>query len=159
MTNKPNIMSTANNSTVICVFCGAGAGSTPTHLEAARALGNVLADKDIKLVYGGGTTGMMEEVARTIVARNGTGAVHGIIPRVLIAHERKNDPSYAETQPEEGKTLEDGGVNPVFGRSSIVEDMHTRKNMMAKEVMAGGPGSGFIVSNFVVKNTDVKSHD
>ena len=32
----------------------------------------------------------------------------------------------------------------IFGRTTVVKDMHTRKRMMAQEVIAGGPGSGFI---------------
>jgi uncharacterized protein (TIGR00730 family) len=32
----------------------------------------------------------------------------------------------------------------LFGKTTVVKDMHTRKHLMAKEVIAGGPGSGFV---------------
>jgi hypothetical protein len=65
------------------------------------------------------------EVARTLVSLSGPSSVQGIIPRALVKHERSS-------------SLSD------YGKTTIVEDMHTRKRMMAQAVMAGGPGSGFI---------------
>lgn len=81
----------------------------------------------------------MGEVAKTVCAANGPGAVHGIIPAALAKYER--DDTYQSVSsnnlyiPEESK----------YGRTTVVDDMHTRKRLFAEEVMAGGPGSGFIV--------------
>lgn len=87
----------------------------------------------------------MGTVARTLVSHNGPDSVLGVIPRALVQYERASDPSDALTEKSTNKTLKNGGVGN-YGRTVIVEDMHTRKQMMAQEVMKGGPGSGFIVS-------------
>jgi len=46
----------------ICVFCGSRAGLDPDHEKAARDLGHAIADRGIKLVYGGGDIGLMSIV-------------------------------------------------------------------------------------------------
>jgi len=81
------------------------------------------------------------EVARTLVALSGPTAVHGIIPAPLMKYERGPNSST-----EDGTTNAGGNVPDyeIYGKTTVVKDMHTRKNMMAKEVIAGGPGSGFI---------------
>jgi predicted Rossmann-fold nucleotide-binding protein len=66
-----------------------------------------------------------------------------VIPRALIQYKRAANPSDAIVQSSENKTLQDGGES-AYGRTTIVEDMHSRKKMMAQEVMQGGPGSGFV---------------
>lgn len=85
----------------------------------------------------------MGEVAKTLVSLSGPDAVHGIIPEALVRYER--DPTYTSKQPN-GTTGRHLAVpeEKVFGRTTIVKDMHTRKRMMAQEVVEGGPGSGFI---------------
>ncbi|KAI4199829.1 MAG: hypothetical protein LQ350_004359 [Teloschistes chrysophthalmus] len=120
----------SSKQTVICVFCGASPGNNPVHLEVARSLGKVLHEGNIKLIYGGGSAGIMGEVARTVVSLSGRDAVLGIIPKPLLEYER-----------------EQSGITPdpeVFGNLEIVGSMHARKDMMTAEVMKGGPGSGFI---------------
>lgn len=131
---------------VICVFCGASPGTTKAHFEAAVELGKMLAKHNVRLVYGGGTTGMMGAVARTLVSRNGPDSVLGVIPRPLVQYERAPDPKDGLTETSTNKALKNGGLGD-YGRTVVVEDMHTRKQIMAQEVMQGGPGSGFIVSN------------
>jgi predicted Rossmann-fold nucleotide-binding protein len=69
------------------------------HMAAARSLAQVMADNKIALVYGGGTVGLMGEVARTLVSLSGPEAVHGIIPAPLIKHERGMYPSFLLTIP------------------------------------------------------------
>jgi uncharacterized protein (TIGR00730 family) len=69
----------------ICVYCGSGPGTDPAYMEAARAFGAILAENDIGLVYGGGTVGMMGEVARSVLDHGGE--VTGIIPEFLMARE------------------------------------------------------------------------
>jgi predicted Rossmann-fold nucleotide-binding protein len=43
----------------ICVYCGSGPGSNPAFMQAARKLGQILAENSIGLVYGGGSAGLM----------------------------------------------------------------------------------------------------
>ena len=69
----------------ICVYCGSGTGRDPEFALAARTLGKVLAKNGIGLVYGGGSVGLMGEVA-TSVLDNG-GHVTGIIPDFLANRE------------------------------------------------------------------------
>lgn len=95
----------------------------------------------IPLVYGGGTVGLMGEIARTLVSLAGVEAVHGVIPEPLVRYER--DPTYTSSVTNGGRNLAIPDES-VFGRTTIVPDMHTRKKMMAQEVQAGGPGSGFV---------------
>lgn len=133
--------------TKICVYCGASPGNGSAHLEAARELARLMAANDIELVYGGGTVGLMGEVAKTLVALKGPDSVHGIIPEALVRYER--NPTYTSTSTSTQAKPGGGGelavpAESVFGRTTVVKDMHTRKQMMAQEVMAGGPGSGFI---------------
>jgi len=65
----------------ICVFCGASPGATPIYQEAAEALGRHLAERGIRLVYGGGAVGLMGMVADAALAAGGE--VIGIIPQSL----------------------------------------------------------------------------
>ncbi|KAM5345019.1 hypothetical protein ACJ41O_010881 [Fusarium nematophilum] len=124
--------------TKICVYCGASAGASPAHLEAARALGRAMAANNIDLVYGGGTVGLMGEVAKTLCSINGPQSVHGIIPEALVKYER--DGTY-QTVNGNNQVVPDESV---YGHTTVVKDMHTRKKLMAEEVFAGGPGSGFV---------------
>ncbi len=72
----------------ICVYCGSGPGTNPAFVQAARDLGTVLAKNGIGLVYGGGSVGMMGEVADAVL-KNG-GDVTGIIPDFLVKRELAN---------------------------------------------------------------------
>jgi uncharacterized protein (TIGR00730 family) len=91
----------------ICVYCGSGAGSNPEFVEAARDLGRILAENGIRLVYGGGSIGLMGAIAESVVDHGGE--VAGIIPDFLKAREQ------------------------MFRRAQetvIVRDMHERKRLM-----------------------------
>lgn len=115
--------------------CGSSPGTSPAHLKAARDLAQALHDNGISLVYGGGTVGIMGELARTLVQLSGPEAVHGIIPDALIKFEQDGH----------GKGDAKNTMNQaIYGRTTIVSDMHSRKHLMAKAVIEGGPGSGFI---------------
>ncbi|PGH03064.1 hypothetical protein AJ80_08759 [Polytolypa hystricis UAMH7299] len=161
--------------TVICVFCGAHAGTNPAHLASARALAQQFHKENITLVYGGGTNGIMGELARTLVSLSGPQSVHGIIPTALVKVEtgRRSTKTAASTNPaakalagevlveEESMEGGRGGKTPErvlagyeediaaqeseYGLTTLVPDMHTRKQIMAKKVIEGGPGSGFVV--------------
>lgn len=69
----------------VCVYCGSGAGRDPAFAEAARAFGRSLALDKVRLVYGGGGTGLMGEVARAVLAHGGH--VTGVIPTFLKERE------------------------------------------------------------------------
>ena len=70
----------------ICVYCGSGSGRNPEYVAAAKRLGQDLAEADIGLVYGGGSLGLMGEVAKSTLAAGGR--VTGVIPDVLVQRER-----------------------------------------------------------------------
>jgi uncharacterized protein (TIGR00730 family) len=76
----------------LCVYCGSSPGTDPAHLAAARALGGAMAEAGIGLVYGGGSTGLMGETARSVLA--GGGHVTGIIPEFLVSKERMLDEAH-----------------------------------------------------------------
>lgn len=106
----------------ICVYCGSSNHVQPGYLLLAKELGKKLADTGIRLVYGGGGVGLMGACAGA--AHEAGGDVLGIIPRFLLQKER------------------------IFEavEHRIVEDMHTRKQMMFDEsdafiVMPGGIGT------------------
>lgn len=67
--------------TSICVYCGANSGASPEYAAAAMALGMAMAKERVRLVYGGGSIGLMGILARTVL-ENG-GQVTGIIPQFL----------------------------------------------------------------------------
>jgi uncharacterized protein (TIGR00730 family) len=92
----------------ICVFCGSNAGANGAYVEAARALGTLLAREGIGLVYGGGSVGLMGELADAVLAAGGEAI--GVIPHALWARE-----------------VGHRGLTDL----RIVETMHERKAMMA----------------------------
>jgi uncharacterized protein (TIGR00730 family) len=106
----------------ICVYCGSGPGSDPAFVAAARALGAILADNGIGLVYGGGSVGLMGELADAVLDRGGK--VIGIIPTFLKNREHANP----------------------RGEVIVTRDMHERKQRMFDEADAfvalpGGVGT------------------
>ena len=70
----------------LCVYCGSGTGRNPAYLKAAWTLGTAMANAGIGLVYGGGSLGLMGEVARAVLEADGH--VTGIIPEFLATRER-----------------------------------------------------------------------
>jgi uncharacterized protein (TIGR00730 family) len=69
----------------VCVYCGSGPGTNPRFVEAAIALGKTFAENDVRLVYGGGSLGLMGAVAKSTLDHGGS--VTGIIPEFLTARE------------------------------------------------------------------------
>ncbi|WP_431929528.1 TIGR00730 family Rossman fold protein [Amycolatopsis tucumanensis] len=107
----------------ICVFCGSSGGGDPVYADAATALGKLLAERGIGLVYGGASVGLMGAVADGALAAGGE--VIGVIPehlkRVEIAH---------------------AGLSELV----VTADMHERKAKMAEYADAflalpGGAGT------------------
>src|SRR5882757_3029374 len=74
-----------NQIKTVCVYCGSGAGSNPRFIESAIALGKTFAENNIRLVYGGGSIGLMGAVAKSALDHGGS--VTGIIPEFLRARE------------------------------------------------------------------------
>ena len=91
----------------ICVYCGSGPGTNPHFIESAKALGKALAENGIRLVYGGGSVGMMGAVASAVLDHGG--AVTGIIPDFL----RRSENALSRVQ-----------------EMIVTPDMHERKRLM-----------------------------
>ena len=70
----------------ICVYCGSSPGTDPAFVEAARDFGKILAQNDVRLVYGGGSIGLMGAIAVSVIEHGG--AATGIIPEFLTAKEQ-----------------------------------------------------------------------
>ena len=107
----------------ICVYCGSGPGSDPRFIEAAIALGKILAENRIRLVYGGGSIGLMGALATSVLDHGGT--VTGIIPDFLTSREN------ALTRVQE---------------LIVTPDMHERKRLMFERsdafvALPGGVGT------------------
>ena len=75
-------MSTINS---ICVYCASGPGTNPAFMEAAKKFGRILAENNIRLVYGGGSVGLMGELAESVLDHGGS--VTGVIPDFLVNRE------------------------------------------------------------------------
>jgi uncharacterized protein (TIGR00730 family) len=71
--------------TSVAVYCGSNSGTDPAFAQAAAALGRTLAERGIKLVYGGGHVGLMGAIADAVL-ENG-GEAHGVITESLRAKE------------------------------------------------------------------------
>ena len=69
----------------VCVFCGSSAPADPRYRDVARALGALIARRNVTLVYGGGSVGLMGELANAALAQSGR--VIGVIPAGLFARE------------------------------------------------------------------------
>lgn len=69
----------------VCVFCGSSPGLSPDYSAAARALGKLLGERRITLVYGGSSIGLMRAIADACL-ENG-GHVIGVMPQGLVDRE------------------------------------------------------------------------
>jgi uncharacterized protein (TIGR00730 family) len=96
-----------NDLNSICLFCGASPGSNPAYRDAAKEFGAELAKNKIRLIYGGGSVGLMGVAADACLA--GGGEVIGVIPRLLME-----------------KEVGHKGVTQMH----VVETMHERKALM-----------------------------
>ena len=79
-------MTGMNKIKTVCVYCGSSAGTNPRFIEAASVFGKILAENGIRLVYGGGSNGLMGAVANGVLDHGGS--VTGIIPEFLNSRER-----------------------------------------------------------------------
>ena len=112
-----------NNITSVAVFCGSQKGNNPIFATHTVELGRLLALAKLRLIYGGGNTGLMGAVANAALIEGGE--VIGIIPERLKEWERHHS-----------------GLTELV----VVPDMHTRKKMMyersdAAIILPGGFGT------------------
>jgi len=91
----------------LCVYCGSSPGTDPAFTAAAHAFGKILAVNRVRLIYGGGSVGMMGTLA-TAVLKHG-GEATGIIPDFLVRRERPKQNAVQQI---------------------VVPDMHARKQKM-----------------------------
>lgn len=103
----------------LCVFCGSAPGHAPAYAEAAARFGAGLAAAGHRLVYGGGSIGLMGVVARA--AQAGGAKVTGVIPEFLRHVEAPRE---------------------VVADMRIVKTMHERKQLMFElsDVFVSLPG-------------------
>jgi uncharacterized protein (TIGR00730 family) len=107
----------------IGVFCGANHGSSPVYQEAAAALGKLMAQQNVMLVYGAGNVGLMGTIADAALAEGGKAV--GVIPQSLVDREV---------------------AHKELTELHVVQTMHERKAMMAARsdafiAMPGGFGT------------------
>ncbi|KAK9279203.1 hypothetical protein L1049_012881 [Liquidambar formosana] len=107
----------------ICVFCGSSPGKKSSYKDAAIELGRELVSRNIDLVYGGGSIGLMGLISQAVY--NGGRHVLGVIPKTLMPREIT------------GETV---------GEVKAVADMHQRKAEMARQsdafiALPGGYGT------------------
>ncbi len=83
----------------LCVFCGSSKGGPSVYAESARRFGQVLAERGLGLVYGGGHIGLMGILADAVMQAGGS--VVGVIPRSMVeselAHRRLTELHVVET--------------------------------------------------------------
>lgn len=124
----------------VAVYCGSNHGTDPAYPRAAADLGRLLAERGIRLVYGGGHVGLMGVLADAALA--GGGEVFGVITRALLAKEVAHD---------------------TLTSLEVVDTMHERKAAMADAadafvMLPGGYGT-FDEFFEVVSWTQLGIHD
>jgi uncharacterized protein (TIGR00730 family) len=107
----------------VAVYCGSSFGARPSYADAARQLGTALAGRDIGLVYGGASVGLMGALADSVA--DGGGEVVGVIPQSLVDRE-----------------IAHSGISDL----RVVDSMHERKALMtgladAFVALPGGMGT------------------
>lgn len=107
----------------IAIFCGSSSGADPVYVESAKKMAAAIVDRDLRLVYGAGSVGLMGTVADEVLRLGGE--VLGVIPQFLV-------------------DMEVGHTN--LTELVVTETMHERKQVMAEAsdgfiAMPGGIGT------------------
>ena len=107
----------------LAVFCGSKKGVNPLYTEHAAALGKIMAENNIRLIYGGGSAGIMGTIADSVMQHGGK--VTGIIPKILLEWE-----------------VQHLGITELI----VSDDMHIRKKTLyslsdAAIILPGGFGT------------------
>ena len=98
-----------NKITSVCVYCASSTKIDSAYFEAARELGTLLGQRHIRLINGAGGIGLMSATADAVLAAGGE--VTGVIPHFMV---------------------EQGWQHPGLTELIETEDMHTRKQTMAR---------------------------
>ncbi len=93
----------------LCLYCGSSPGANPAYQQAAHHFGETLARQKIKLIFGGGSVGLMGIAADACLAAGGQ--VIGVIPTLLME-----------------KEVGHKGLTEMH----VVADMHQRKALMTE---------------------------
>lgn len=103
----------------ICVYLGSNLGFDEAYAEATKSLAKELASRDIGLVYGGSSSGLMGLLANTCLEAGGE--VIGVIPELLVEKEVAHN---------------------CLTEQHVVKSMHERKQKMAdlSDVFIALPG-------------------
>ncbi len=91
----------------LCVYCGSSPGTDPAFAAAAHAFGTILAENRVRLIYGGGSVGLMGKLAHSVLDHGGE--VTGVMPEFLTKRERPR---------------------PLQQELIVTPDMHSRKRVM-----------------------------
>ena len=93
----------------VAVFCGSSFGTDPAFAEAARALGDGLGRRGVRLVYGGAQVGLMGVAAQAALDAGGRvlGVVPGFLKRLELAHEHLTELVVTETLHERKAAMAD----------------------------------------------------
>lgn len=107
----------------VVVFCGSKSGKNDLYVEHTKQLGILLAKNQLKLIYGGGSVGIMGNIANSVLDNGGE--VVGIIPKLLVEWEQQHNH---------------------LTELIITEDMHARKKLLyemadAAIILPGGYGT------------------
>jgi hypothetical protein len=95
--------------TSLCVYCGSSSGRIDTYTTAARSLAQAMVERDIRLVYGGASVGIMGVMADEVLRLGGIAV--GVIPEALMR-----------------KELAHAGLTELH----VTPSMHARKTLMAE---------------------------
>lgn len=107
----------------LAVFCGSKKGTNPAYTDHAAQLGQLMAENNIRLIYGGGSAGIMGTIADNVMQHGGH--VTGIIPKILLEWEVQHQ-----------------GITELI----VSDDMHIRKKTLyslsdAAIILPGGFGT------------------
>jgi hypothetical protein len=107
----------------VCVYCGSSPGNDPAFVAAARTFGKILADNGVRLIFGGGSVGLMGALAESVLDHGGEAT--GVIPEFLTVRERPRQ---------------------LAQELIVTQDMHERKRTMFERAdgfvaMPGGIGT------------------
>ncbi|MEM7358879.1 MAG: TIGR00730 family Rossman fold protein [Pseudomonadota bacterium] len=107
----------------IAVYCGSSSGASPAYRDSATKLGQAMLARNIGLVYGGASIGVMGQIADTVL--QGGGQVTGVIPEALA-----------------GLEIAHSDISELI----VVRSMHERKALMAERAdgfiaLPGGLGT------------------
>ena len=97
----------------LAVFCGSRIGNSPEFDKEARTLGSLMAERNVRLVFGAGHVGLMGVLADAVLEKGGEAL--GVIPQALV-----------------NKELAHGGLTELV----ITQTMHERKAIMADQADA-----------------------